>query len=131
MGDGNSLHADFWLVRDYVTEVALLELARVPPISDIAEQLGGTISVTPLMVPWDCADGVLPADWRRPSAYLDARVRARCSGLAQTCQRAVARGMARLAADLRSGLWERRNADLLGLESFDAGFRLLVSDESQ
>ena len=35
-------------------------------------------------------------------------------------------GVARLAADLESGAWERRHADLLDLEELDLGYRLLI-----
>jgi hypothetical protein len=35
-------------------------------------------------------------------------------------------GMARLEADLHSGAWERRYADLLKLEELDLGYRLLI-----
>jgi hypothetical protein len=40
---------------------------------------------------------------------------------------AVARGIARLADDLASGVWTARHSSLLALDAFDAGFRLLVS----
>jgi SAM-dependent methyltransferase len=118
-------HADFWLVREYVPEIARLELAR-PSAEQIAEELRAD-EVVPLPVPWDFADGVLPAHWRRPRAYLDERVRRSCSALAQAPPAAVERGMARLRADLESGRWEREHAELLALPEWDAGFRLLVS----
>ena len=123
------LHSEFWLIRDYLPEVADFERSRVPPIDDIAMALGGEITVLPLDVPWDCLDGVLPAHWRRPRAYLDARVRACCSGLAQADPRVVDRGVRALGEDLRSGAWQRRNQDLLAAEAFDAGFRIVISSE--
>ncbi|MGC8498035.1 MAG: methyltransferase domain-containing protein [Acidimicrobiales bacterium] len=124
------LHSEFWLMRDYVPEVADVERLRVPPIDDIAMALGGEIGVQPLSVPWDCLDGVLPAHWRRPSAYLDARVRACCSGLAQADPRVVDRGVRALGQDLRSGAWQRRYGDVLSAEEFDAGFRIVTSSEN-
>ena len=36
-------------------------------------------------------------------------------------------GLARLAADLDSGAWETRNADILELEALDFGYRLVVT----
>jgi hypothetical protein len=36
--------------------------------------------------------------------------------------------MARLRADLASGAWHRRHADLLEQESVDYGYRLLIAD---
>lgn len=123
-------HSQFWLIRDYMPEVATFERSRVPPVEDIAKVLGGNISIVPLNVPWDCLDGVLPAHWRRSAAYLDARVRACCSGLAQADPRVVDRGVQALDQDLRSGIWQQRNQDLLAAEAFDAGFRIVISSEN-
>ncbi|MEV5716431.1 class I SAM-dependent methyltransferase [Amycolatopsis mediterranei] len=120
-----ALHNDFWLVREYVPEVASLERSR-PSAPEIAEFLGAS-SVLPLPVPWDFTDGVFPAFWRRPEAYLDPAVRRSCSALAQTAPEAVSRGMARLRADLESGRWHADHAELLDLPEWDAGFRLIVA----
>jgi hypothetical protein len=40
----------------------------------------------------------------------------------------VADAVERLAADLDSGEWERRNADLLDLDELDLGYRLVVTE---
>ena len=119
-------HADFWFVREYVPEIADLELNR-PSAEEIAAELGAD-RVTPLLVPWDFTDGVFPAHWRRPEAYLDPAVRRSCSALAQTDPHAVERGIRALSADLRSGQWHERHQDLLELDEWDAGFRLIVSE---
>jgi SAM-dependent methyltransferase len=119
-----ALHNEFWLVREYVPEVASLESSR-PSAPEIADFLGAS-SVLELPVPWDFTDGVFPAYWRRPEAYLDPAVRQSCSALAQTSSAAVERGMARLRADLESGRWHREHAELLGRMEWDAGFRLIV-----
>jgi SAM-dependent methyltransferase len=118
-------HSDFWFVREYVPEVAALEASR-PSAPEIAAELGAT-SVTELPVPWDFTDGVFPAYWRRPEAYLDPAVRQSCSALAQTSPAAVDRGIARLRADLESGRWQAEHAELLDLPEWDAGFRLIVA----
>jgi SAM-dependent methyltransferase len=120
-----ALHSDFWFVREYVPEVAALEASR-PSAPRIAEFLGA-VSVTELPVPWNFTDGVFPAYWRRPEAYLDPAVRRSCSALAQTAPAAVDRGIARLRADLESGRWHAEHADLLDLPEWDAGFRLIVA----
>jgi SAM-dependent methyltransferase len=86
-----ALHNDFWLVREYVPEVALLERSR-PSAPEIADFLGAA-SVVELPVPWDFTDGVFPAHWRRPEAYLDPAVRRSCSALAQTPPEAVLRAL--------------------------------------
>ncbi|MEU5260130.1 class I SAM-dependent methyltransferase [Amycolatopsis sp. NPDC021455] len=120
-----ALHNDFWFVRQYVPEVAALEASR-PSAPEIAEYLDAA-SVIELPVPWDFTDGVFPAYWRRPEAYLDPVVRRSCSALAQTAPAAVDRGIARLRADLESGRWHAEHADLLDLPEWDAGFRLIVA----
>ena len=120
-----ALHNDFWLVREYVPEIASLERSR-PSAPEIAAHLGA-VSVLELPVPWDFTDGVFPAHWRRPAAYLDPAVRRACSALAQTPPDAVSRGMARLRADLGSGRWHAEHAGLLDLPEWDAGFRLIVA----
>ena len=78
-------------------------------------------------VPWDCSDGFMCAYWRRPERYLDPEVRGAISGLAQLPQEHVEAGMRRLAADLDSGAWQRRNAELLDREEMDFGYRLVVA----
>ena len=118
-------HTEFWFVREYVPEIAALELGR-PSAEDIADELGAD-TVLPLPVPWDFTDGVFPAHWRRPAAYLDPGVRRACSALAQTDPAAVERGIGRLRADLETGRWHERHQDLLRLDEWDAGFRLVVS----
>ncbi|EOD64080.1 class I SAM-dependent methyltransferase [Amycolatopsis vancoresmycina] len=121
-----ALHNDFWFVREYVPEVAELERSR-PSAPEIAEFLGAS-AVHVLPVPWDFTDGVFPAYWRRPAAYLDPAVRRSCSALAQTPAAAVDRGIARLRADLESGRWHDEHAGLLELPEWDAGFRLIVAN---
>ena len=123
------LHSSFWLLRDYLPEVAASERTRTPKVEDIADALGGDVEINVLEVPWDCVDGVLPAHWRRPAAYLNPQVRACCSGLAQADHRIIERAVRELANDLHSGAWGQRNKDLVELNSFDAGFRLVVSSE--
>lgn len=118
------LHAEFWLTREYVPEVAQLETAR-PSATEIADELGAD-AVSVLPVPWDFTDGVFPAHWRRPEAYLDAGVRRNCSALAQTDPTAVSRGIERLRGDLESGRWHERHSDLLSRDELDVGFRLVT-----
>jgi hypothetical protein len=89
---------------------------------------GGGAEVIPLLVPRDMQDGVLGAYWCRPEAYLEPAVRANCSGLALADPAVVARGVAALEADLASGEWERRHADLAELDEIDLGYRLVVAD---
>ncbi len=77
-------------------------------------------------IPHDCRDGFYGAYWRRPSAYLDARVRAGISFFSQLPPAAVDAAMARLRADLDSGAWKSRHADLLELDELDLGYKVLT-----
>jgi hypothetical protein len=59
-------------------------------------------------------------------AYLDPAVRAGISTLAKRSDDELAAGLAHLRADIESGAWARRHADLLALDELDLGYRLLV-----
>lgn len=115
---------DPWLI-EYLPGMARLDAHHLTA-AEIADALGGgTVEV--LEVPHDCVDGFCNAWWRRPHAYLDPEVRAGISAIARLEAEEVADGMARLAADLESGAWHRRHADLLDRTSIDGGYRLVVS----
>ncbi|MFC8344248.1 class I SAM-dependent methyltransferase [Streptomyces sp. NPDC057280] len=117
----------FWLVRDYLPEVAAYDDIRAVPVDRLLDLLGGGHE-EPVPVPHDCVDGFGAAYWRRPEAYLDPQVRAGVSMLAQTGDDTLAPGLNRLADDLRTGRWQRRYAELLTLGTIDVGYRLLVTD---
>ncbi len=114
----------FWLIRDYLPEVADL-LAGRPPLTELARVLGA--QVEPVPIPWDCADGFFEAYWRRPGAYLDEPVRRAMSVWTRVGPEAEQRAVGRLAADLASGRWAERNRDLIGLDRAELGLRLLVA----
>jgi len=117
----------FWLVREYVPEAAVLDDVRAVPIDRLAELLGGARRQV-VRVPHDCTDGFGAAFWRRPHAYLDPRVRAGISMLAQIGDEALAPALAALTDDLATGRWHTRHADLLALDAIDVGYRLLVAE---
>jgi SAM-dependent methyltransferase len=113
-----------WLI-DYLPELATLDEAQMPAMSDYQRWLGA-VKVAPVLVPHDCSDGFLYAYWRRPQMYLDARMRSGSSSF-----RAIGdteTGLRRLRQDLETGDWERRYAELLTREAYDAGYRLVVAD---
>ncbi len=114
----------FWLVRDYLSVEDPDDLFAG---RRIASQLRNVRTV-PLPVPHDCTDGVFGAYWRRPEAYLDAHVRASISGLALADPAIVQPALARLEADIRSGAWHRKYADLLDVEELDLGYCVLVGE---
>jgi SAM-dependent methyltransferase len=113
-----------WLT-DYLPELAALDEAQMPAMSDYGRWLG-SVRVAPVLVPHDCSDGFLYAYWRRPAAYLDARIRSGSSSFWAIGEAEA--GLEKLRRDLETGEWERRYADLLALEDYDAGYRLVVAD---
>jgi SAM-dependent methyltransferase len=116
--------SDFWLTRDYFPGLMTLDRQIMPKLSELATVLGEFHS-TPVYVPHDCADGFLGAYWRRPNIYLDPIARRSMSSFAKI---EVEDGLRRLASDLDSGVWHKRNADILALEALDIGYRLLRWD---
>jgi SAM-dependent methyltransferase len=114
----------FWLARDH--------LPSFPPpqqhtLTATAAALGARRSV-PVPIPHDCRDGFLMAYWRRPEAYLDAEVRANISVFSLLPPAEVDAMVESLRAELESGAWARRNAELLELDAFDFGYRVLVAE---
>ena len=114
----------FWLIRDYLPEVAGLVADR-PSLTEHARALGARIE--PVPIPWDCADGFFEAHWRRPEAYLDDRVRRGVSVWARVGPGAEQRAVHGLRDDLASGRWAERNRDLVDLEEAELGLRLLIA----
>ena len=113
-----------WLT-DYLPELARLDEAQMPAMSDYERWLG-PVQITTVPVPHDCSDGFLYAYWRRPTAYLDPRIRSGSSSFWAIGN--VEPELERLKRDLETGEWERRYAELLTLDAYDAGYRLVVAD---
>jgi SAM-dependent methyltransferase len=95
-------------------------------VDDVVDELGDA-DVIRIPTPHDCVDGFFCAYWRRPEAYLDAGVRACISGLARATPEQLQPRLDWLAADLESGDWHRRHADLLARDDYDTGMRLVVT----
>jgi len=115
-----------WVSRDYFPELIDDDVRLFPSLAAQAAALGGA-RVTAVPIAHDCRDGFYGAHWRRPEAYLDPEVRAGISTMAKRHEADLAPGLERLRADLESGAWARRHADLLALDELDLGYRLLVS----
>lgn len=120
----------FWFTAEYLPEVHDL----IPPryrapgawAAELAELLG-PIEQHVLPVPHDCADGFYYAFWRRPEAYLDPTVRSNISIFQAVPGNAVMRALQQLEADLASGAWHERHADLLEREEADLGVRIVIA----
>ncbi|MGW1225626.1 class I SAM-dependent methyltransferase [Streptomyces sp. NPDC001515] len=119
---------ELWLIEEYVPEIRDLDRSRFAPLAATAEALGAH-TVVPFPVPHDFTDGFQCAFWRRPECYLDPVIRRASSTFAQLPASVVEPAMERLRADLASGAWHRRHADLLTRESVDYGYRLLVAGD--
>ena len=113
--------SDFWLTRDYFPALAELDRRIMPRLGDLAAELG-EFEAAPVLVPHDCVDGFQGAYWRRPEAYLDPVARRSMSSFAKID---AENGLKRLARDIESGAWAKRNADLLTRDALDVGYRLL------
>ena len=114
----------FWFLTDYLPEAA--ERERTLAAVEAVLHAWPEAKVSPVAVPWDCTDGFFAAYWRRPEAFLVPAVRASISGLALLDQRLVDSAVARLSADLESGAWAAKHAELLASQELDCGYRLVV-----
>jgi SAM-dependent methyltransferase len=114
----------FWLTRDYLPEAADLLIGR-PSLAELSGAIGARTE--PVPVPWDCADGFFEANWRRPQAYLDERVRRGVSVWAKVGAEAERRAVRNLREDLASGRWAERNRDIVDLDAAELGLRLVIA----
>ena len=113
-----------WLT-EYLPELAALDDVQMPTMADLDGWLG-PVQITPVPVPHDCCDGFLYAYWRRPAAYLDPYLRSGSSSFWVLDN--VDAGLQTLKRDIETGAWARRYEELLTLDAYDAGFRLVVAD---
>jgi SAM-dependent methyltransferase len=118
----------FWLVQDYFPGILEVDRRILPPLAELRRVLG-PLRVVPVPIPHDCRDGFLGAYWRRPSAYLDPRVRGGMSTFAKLP--GMETGLERLRADLEDGTWERRHGGVLNKTELDVGYRLVVWERKE
>jgi SAM-dependent methyltransferase len=116
-----------WLAAEYLPEVAELDRAIFPTMTQLTEWLGPDTSVRVVEVPADTPDWTFAAFWAHPERVLDPAARAATSGFARTDPAVVEHVVARLRADLEAGAWDARHGDLRRLDAYDAGLRLVVS----
>ena len=123
----DALHR-FWAIYYWPEAVELPTEHDAPSVERLASSLD-VREVRSLPVPLDCTDGFGAAYYGRPEAYLDPGVQAGMSWLALLPDDVRARGSARLAADLRSGAWDRRLGHLRRLPELDVGYRLVIAGD--
>jgi SAM-dependent methyltransferase len=123
-----SAAGSFWLVRDYLPELAAVDKARFPTLAETVDALGGgNATVERVPIPHDCRDGFLGAFWRRPERYLEPAIRPGISTFGDLEPAVLERALTRLRGDLDSGRWRRRYGGLLSRDELDLGYRLVVS----
>ncbi|WP_437905590.1 class I SAM-dependent methyltransferase [Sorangium sp. So ce327] len=116
----------FWLTEDYLP--SLDPSRKNAAIIDAIRGELPSVESLPFQLPRDCADGLFAAYWARPEMYLDAEIRRNISNFALAEEGELAKGLARLSADLASGEWDRKYGELRRLESLDLGHRVLVAE---
>lgn len=112
----------FWLTRDYFPEIHAMDQQSFPSMDELREVFGN-LTIQPVPIPADCADGLLTAFWKRPAAYLQPEVRQATSPFAKIQH--LEAGLAKLEEDLATGVWAQKNEALLSLDTFDLGYCLV------
>jgi SAM-dependent methyltransferase len=123
--DGDAL--DGWWLAEYAPELITAERRRYPAIDHVREVLGGSSTVTRVPIPVDCVDGFTEAYYARPEMFLDPSVRRSQSAWGFTDAASTGRALARLAADLGSGEWDRRYGGLRTQPEFVGSLRLIAA----
>jgi hypothetical protein len=102
---------DFWLY-EYAPMVLDTEARRYPAISDMAEALGGQVTVERVPIPVDCADGFNEAYYGRPERLLEPGARQACSAWSFVESAVQQQYIDHLRRDLESGAWDERHGTL-------------------
>lgn len=117
---------EYWL-NDYAPEVLATEARRYPPLSRIADVLGGTVTTVRLPIPLRCRDGFGEAYYGRPEALLDPGARQANSAWSFVSPHVAERAVEALRADLASGVWDERHGTLRSSPSYQGSLVLLVA----
>jgi SAM-dependent methyltransferase len=121
----------FWLTIEYLPGFLDLIPARYRTKgawrSELEQSLG-PVRLIAAPIPSDCADGFYGAFWRRPAAYLEARVRAGISVFAALGADDVGRAIHELGGDLRSGVWDERHRELRDRSELHLGYYAAVAE---
>jgi SAM-dependent methyltransferase len=121
----------FWLTAEYLP--GFLDLIPVRYRAAGAwqrelEQSLGPIRLIAAPIPHDCVDGFYGAFWRRPSAYLDASVRAGVSVFAALDVDDVDHAVHKLGTDLQSGVWDGRHRELRDRSDLHLGYYVAIAE---
>ena len=116
----------FWLTQEYFPSLDA-SLRHSEDVHLIQSELR-TVKAIPVELPFDCSDGLFSAYWGRPEMYLVAEIRRNISNFAMANDDVVEIGLAKLRADLDSGVWDRTHGRLRSLKKLDLGHRILVAE---
>jgi SAM-dependent methyltransferase len=122
--DPSALHR-LWLMA-YAPELEAIEGSRYPAMDTIVGLLGPGTEVHEVPIPTDCVDGFTEAFFARPEAFLDRSVRLAQSAWSFLDAGVEDRIVDSLAADLRSGAWDRRYGSHREQTVFHGAVRLVV-----
>jgi SAM-dependent methyltransferase len=116
----------FWL-QEYAPEVLDTEARRYPSTADLADGLGGVVTIDKVPVPLDCTDGFNEAYYGRPEALLDPAARLSCSAWSFPGLAVHDRFTSQLSRDLADGTWDRRHGHLRTQPALDGSLILVTS----
>jgi SAM-dependent methyltransferase len=118
---------NFWL-NSYAPEVLAAEARRYPSCAAISAGLGSEVSMIPVPIPLDCADGFNEAYYGRPEMLLDPNARASCSAWSFPEAHVVASYVDHLERDVRVGAWDAAHGHLRSQPFYQGSLYLFVSD---
>ena len=122
-----SVFARMWLIRDYLPEIAELDRRTFPAPVQLAEWLGGDVTIESIPIAADTPDWMLGSFWAHPERVLDESARNATSGFARLPPGVVARCATAVTDDLASGAWDQRHGHLRALDELDVGLRLITA----
>jgi hypothetical protein len=115
-----------WWLQAYCPEVLAVEATRYPPVREIAQALGARSEILPVPIPLDCTDGFNEAYYGRPHMLLEPAARQACSAWSFVAADVVQRFENELAADIKSGRWERQHGQYRKQPFLDGSLKLII-----
>ena len=120
---------DFWLT-DYFPYFIRDSLNTFPDSKILANNIEKittkNVEIIPFLLPRDVTDLFAAAGWCRPEIYLDANVRNGISSFAKMPKHELEKGVQQLEEDINNSNWDKKYGHLRNLESYDAGYQIIV-----
>ncbi|MCX5387025.1 class I SAM-dependent methyltransferase [Streptomyces sp. NBC_00083] len=115
---------NFWLY-EYAPEVLETEVRRYPPLDQLGDALGGTVTAQIVPIPLDCTDGFNEAYYGRPEMLLDPAARQACSAWSFIDDAARLAFDTSLRRALGSGAWDEAFGHLRHRSTYNGSLVLL------